>query len=374
MNDGNVYDSFGLMAGTSMDGIDVAWVKTDGKDYTELMGFMTVPYQDATVEAIRAVFNRRHRDEETDLTEKLVTDDHINAVEVAIKEFGHSADIIGFHGQTISHDPAQRFTWQIGDSQRLANSTGIQIIGDMRVADVQAGGQGAPLLPLCHRAFASEFEKPMAILNLGGVGNVTWLGEERHDIVAFDTGPANALINDLVKEKTGEEYDSDGKLAAAGTVHQDMVDDWLTNEYFSRPVPKSLDRNAWPVKRAYDLSLEDAVATLTAFTVQSVAKSFEYLPGKPKTVYVCGGGRHNKYIMAELSKALSCPVESVRKLDWNGDAVEAKGFAYLAVRSLLGLSITLPTTTGAPEPMTGGNTYNPSSGSDTGALRPAITK
>ena len=161
----------------------------------------------------------------------------------------------------------------------------------------------------------------------------------------------------MVKEKTGQDYDDEGALASAGTVHQDMVDDWLQHEYFSKAVPKSLDRDEWQIKRAYDLPLEDAVATLSAFTVQSVMKSFEHLPDIPKTIYVCGGGRHNKYIMTELNRLMPCLVESVEVLDWNGDAVEAKGFAYLAVRSLLGLALTLPTTTGAPEPMTGGKLY-----------------
>lgn len=219
------------------------------------------------------------------------------------------------------------------------------------------------------------FDKPLAILNLGGVGNITWLGQERHDILAFDTGPANALIDDLVKEKTDQPYDSEGALASAGQVHQNMVDDWMEHAYFSKAVPKSLDRDEWQVRRAYDLPLEDAVATLAAFTVQAVAKSFQYLPQMPKTVYVAGGGRHNKYLMAELSKALSCAVEPVEKLGWNGDALEAQGFAYLAVRSLKGLALTLPTTTGAPEPMTGGKLYKPELGSSSNsALRPAITR
>ncbi len=371
MSENKVYTAIGMMSGTSLDGIDLALVETDGKDFTKLKAFKTITYSDEARQKLKNVLGSRHANKETIEAEKLVTDAHIQAIE----DFGHQADIIGFHGQTILHDPSQRFTWQIGDAQKLANEVKIDVIADMRIADIKAGGQGAPLLPLCHRAFASDAARPIAILNLGGVGNVTWLGEERHDICAFDTGPANALIDDLVKEKTGKRYDSEGALASAGTVHQSMVDDWLTHEYFNKPIPKSLDRDEWLIKRAYDLNVEDAVATLSAFTVQSVQKSFEHLPKQPKTIYVAGGGRHNNYIMNELNKAMPCPVEPVEALDWNGDAVEAKGFAYLAVRSVLGLSLTLPTTTGIPEAMTGGKLYKPELGSSSNsALRPAITR
>ncbi|CAG0905087.1 unnamed protein product [Cyprideis torosa] len=353
MSENKVYTAIGMMSGTSLDGIDMALVRTDGKDFTKLEDFKTVPYSDEVRAKIKEVFGQRHASDKTAEVEKLVTAAHIQA----IKDFGHEADVIGFHGQTILHDPSQKFTWQIGCSKTLADATGMDVVGDMRIADIKAGGQGAPLLPLCHRAFASEAMRPIAILNLGGVGNVTWLGEERQDILAFDTGPANALIDDLVKEKTGKHYDSDGKIAKAGKVHQKMVDDWLNHKYFDRPVPKSLDRDEWQVARVYDLPLEDAVATLAAFTVQSVMKSFENLPAAPKAVYVAGGGRHNKYIMEELNRLMACDVEPVESLNWNGDAVEAKGFAYLAVRSLLGLALTLPTTTGVPKPMTGGVLY-----------------
>lgn len=353
MSENKVYTAIGMMSGTSLDGIDVALIQTDGKDFTELLDFKTIPYSDEIRESVRGVLGTRHANEAVDQAETLITQAHIQA----IKDFGHEADVIGFHGQTILHDPSQRFSWQIGKAQELANSAGIDVVADMRQVDIRAGGQGAPLLPLCHRAFASKAERPIVILNLGGVGNITWLGSAREDILAFDTGPANALIDDLVKTKTGKRYDSDGRLAKAGTVHQAMVSDWLQHEYFNRPIPKSLDRDEWEVKRAYDLSLEDAVATLAAFTVQSVAKSFKLLPDKPKAVYVAGGGRHNGYLMSELNKSLPCPVKPVEALDWNGDAVEAKGFAYLAVRSLLGLALTLPTTTGAPQPLTGGVLY-----------------
>ncbi len=353
MAENKVYTAIGLMSGTSLDGIDVALVRTDGMDSTELLDSCAFSYKESTREAIRKVFGSRYSSPEIVEVEKLVTLEHAQAVKGA----GFQADIIGFHGQTIIHDPSQKFTWQIGDSALLAQGTGIDVIGDMRQADVKAGGQGAPLLPLCHRSFASEVEKPIAILNLGGVGNITWLGKERTDILAFDTGPANALIDDLVKEKTGKSYDSDGRLAKAGTPNQGMIDDWLSHAYFKKPAPKSLDRDEWQVRRAYDLPLEDAVATLASFTVQSVFQSLELLPDKPRALYVAGGGRHNVYMMEKLQEKLGYGVKAVEDLGWNGDMLEAQGFAYLAVRSLLGLALTLPTTTGIAEPMTGGELY-----------------
>ena len=234
MAENKVYTAIGLMSGTSLDGIDAALIRTDGMDQTELLDFRLFPYSEALKEVVQGVFGHRHASDQTAEAERLITEAHIKAVQ----EFGHTADIIGFHGQTILHDPSQKLTWQIGKSAALAEAVGIDVIGDMRQADVKAGGQGAPLLPLCHRAFASDIEKPIAILNLGGVGNMTWLGKERTDILAFDTGPANALIDDLVKEKTGEPYDADGALAKAGKVHEDMLTEWLAHAYFKKTSTK----------------------------------------------------------------------------------------------------------------------------------------
>lgn len=350
MAEDKVYTAMGLMSGTSLDGIDLALVKTDGKDFTELLDFRMFPYEENVRTAVKGVFGSRYADEKTAEAERLLTDAHIQA----IKDFGHEAELIGYHGQTILHDPWQKFTWQIGDCARVAKETGINVVGQMRQADVIAGGQGAPLLPLCHRAFAANVEKPIAILNLGGVGNITWLGKERTDILAFDTGPANALIDDVVKERTDQDFDVDGAMAEKGKVNKKILKKWLAHEYFERPVPKSLDRDEWEIDDVKKMKTEDAVATLTAFTVQSIVQSFSHLPDTPKALYVAGGGRHNKKIMHDLAEYFSFEVLSVEALGWNGDGLEAQGFAYLAVRSQLGLALTLPTTTGVPEPMTGG--------------------
>lgn len=371
MSENKVYTAIGLMSGTSLDGIDVALVRTDGMDYTELLDFQLFEYAESVQNTIRNVLGSRHASSETAQATALLTDTHIAAVKAFMEGRDEKVDIIGFHGQTIMHDPSQRFTWQIGDSAKLAGETAIDVIGDMRMADVEAGGQGAPLLPLCHRAFASDVQKPIAVINLGGVGNITWLGEQRTDILAFDTGPANALIDDLVKKKTSERYDSDGRLAAAGKPNEKMIEGWIAHEYFKRPAPKSLDRDEWDVRAVYDLDLHDAVATLSEFTVRSILKSLELLPEKPRALYAAGGGRHNKFIMEQLNAALPYDVKSVEDLGWNGDGLEAQGFAYLAVRSLLGLALTLPKTTGVPEALSGGTLYK---AEENLAFRPATNK
>jgi len=371
MNEHKVYTVIGVMCGTSMDAIDLALVKTDGHSLCELLDFKSFDNDDNYKDPVRKVFKKTKIDDDILIAEKVVTDAHIKA----IHKTGWTTDLIGFHGQTITHMPENRFTWQIGDAQELANETKIDVIADMRMADVKAGGQGAPLMPICHRALLPSGERPVAILNMGGVSNITWIGEDETDILAGDVGPANALINDYMKHKTGKEYDEDGQLAASGTIHQDMVDEWLSHDFFKRSMPKSLDRDPWDVSAAYDLSLEDGAATITAFTVQSIVRSFEQFSSPTKNLYVAGGGRHNKYMMTALENVLSCHVHMAEDLGWNGDALEAQGFAYLAVRSLLGLSLTLPTTTGVPEAMTGGKLYKPELGSSSNsALRPAITR
>lgn len=335
-----VYRAIGLMSGTSLDGVDVALIETDGYEFVQAGPSVTLPYDAALRDRIRACFGKREYDENVRQVERDLTRRHVEA----IKALNVKADVIGFHGQTITHDPANRFTFQIGDAALLTKETGVGVVSDFRSADVKAGGQGAPFLPLYHRARAAKLKKPLAVLNIGGVANVTWIGKQ--DILAFDTGPGNALIDDAVLKSTGKNFDEDGALAAGGKIDDTVLKDLLAHEFFAQKPPKSLDRNAFVVNAD--------ISALTAFTVQSIKKAMDWFPEKPREWLVAGGGRRNVFMMKELQKVLEAPVRPVDFHGWNGDALEAEGFAYLAVRSLLKEPLSLPSTTGVPRPMTGG--------------------
>jgi anhydro-N-acetylmuramic acid kinase len=320
----------------------------------------------ATKEKIRACFGKRDvKDAKVKEAERLLTLKHAEVVKQLLGLPPHPSplpdgergkiDVIGFHGQTLIHDPAHYFTLQIGDGALLAKETGIDVVNDFRSADVKAGGHGAPFLPLYHQTRAETLKKPMAVLNIGGVANVTWVGEGK--ILAFDTGPGNALVDDFMLKRKGKYFDDEGKTAKAGKIHESIVQEFMKHPYFAMKAPKSLDRNNWNIKAVEHLSTEDGVATLSAFTVAAVKESLKLLPQNPVHWCVAGGGRYNQFMMEELQKSLIVPVTAVEKCGWNGDALEAEGFAYLAVRSLLKEPLSLPSTTGVPKPTAGG-TYN----------------
>jgi len=365
MGENKVYTAIGLMSGTSLDGVDCAVIETDGKGFVEPKGFVTIPYEPAEREVIRACFGiaERHSPRIKE-AEKLLTLKHIEAV----KRLGVSgADVIGFHGQTIYHAPGDGITVQIGDGDLLARTCGVDVIDDFRSADVKAGGEGAPLAPLYHaaRIRSAGVELPVVVLNIGGVANVTWIGEGENDIVAFDTGPGNALMDDWVKSRTGDAFDKNGALAGRGKAVQSLLDEWGAHEYFAKKPPKSLDRDQWDIaalgkvtKEMDSISTEDGAATLMRFTGDMIVQSVRHTPRAPKTWYACGGGRHNKVLMAYLFRMMAAHgygmVRTVENLGWDGDATEAECFAYLAVRSLMGLPLSLPGTTGVPKACTGG--------------------
>lgn len=350
----------GLMSGTSLDGIDAALVESDGESVRPTDAFWTEPYPAAMRARIRAVLGRADRDH-PDLVAvaTALTDRHADAVRALLRQEGLAAAeiaAIGFHGQTVHHDPARGLTVQLGDGARLAAALGIDVVDDFRSADMRAGGQGAPFAPAYHMARAAGLERPLAILNLGGVGNVTWLGT-RGEAMAFDTGPANALIDDLVAARTGGTCDQDGRLAAAGTARGARFAALLAHPYFSAPPPKTLDRNDFAGLVLDDLSLEDGAATLTALTVETVGLALAHLPEPPRRWLVTGGGRRNPTLMAALCARLRAPVEPVEAVGWNGDAVEAQAFGYLAARHLAGLPLSWPGTTGVALPQTGGRLH-----------------
>jgi anhydro-N-acetylmuramic acid kinase len=346
------------MSGTSLDGIDVAAIATDGRRHVVSGPALTIPYPEAFRDRLRSVLGGVGPRTGVSAVEAELTRLHAATIaQFRIKYPAVRIELIGFHGHTILHRPAERQTWQIGDGALLAQLTGVDVVADFRSADVAAGGEGAPLAPLYHAALAAYLPKPLAILNLGGVGNVTWIGPDENDILAFDTGPGNALIDDWVCSHTGQSADINGALARAGRISSDHVARFLANPYFNRPPPKSLDRDDFRDAAPHDFSLEDGAATLTEMTAAAVAAAGRHFPSPPLEWLVCGGGRHNPAIMAALSRLLSVPVKPVEAVGWNGDALEAQAFAYLAVRSVLGLPLSLPLTTGAPHPVCGGRPF-----------------
>ena len=354
--------ALGLMSGTSMDGIDVALLATDGNrelQHGPAAGFPYPPevrlrLRTALAEA-KALKRREDRpgglaDLERDLT--LLNAEAINRFLAANGIDPGSIDLVGYHGQTVLHDPARAVTVQLGDGALLARETGLDVVFDMRAADVAAGGQGAPLVPIYHRALAVQLAMlPAAFVNVGGVANVTWIGDR---IIAFDTGPGNALIDDWMLKHTGAAHDGDGACASRGRVDGDALTALLTNPYFGLLPPKSLDRNDFSAAPVAGLSLEDGAATLTAFTAASIAKAREHMPIEPRIWVICGGGRKNRTLMSTLAAHVPNAVVPAEALGLNGDFIEAEAWAYLAVRSVLGLPITYPDTTGVAQPMTGG--------------------
>jgi anhydro-N-acetylmuramic acid kinase len=363
---GKTMRALGLMSGTSMDGIDVALIETDGGDALQRGPACSYPYSDPFRAQLRAALaeaaglrRREERPGSLRLTEQYLTDLHAEAVTHFQQDYriaAESIDAVGFHGHTVLHAPERQLTVQIGDGPWLAQAIGIDVVYDLRAADVAAGGQGAPLAPIYHKALVARLPRPVAIVNIGGVANVTWISASlaQDQLVAFDTGPGNALIDDWMHKRTGKPCDADGACAAAGRVDEAALAEMLNNRYFAAPAPKSLDRNAFSADAVAQLSTEDGAATLTAFTAAAIAAARFHVREEPKTWVICGGGRKNKTLMSMLAEHVENAVVPAEAAGLDGDAIEAEAWAYLAVRSLQGWAITFPGTTGVPRPMTGG--------------------
>jgi anhydro-N-acetylmuramic acid kinase len=360
--------TIGLMSGTSLDGVDAAWLETDGRTVSAFGPSITLPYDRALRTDLRELL---------ELAPGLPADDarlvgvverltlfHVRAVEAV----GRTADLLGFHGQTILHQPHLRRTWQIGDAALLASRTGVPVAFDFRSADVAAGGQGAPLAPIYHAALAQNLPKPLAVLNIGGIANVTWIGNDG-SLVAFDTGPGNGLLDDWTSRHNDRPFDHDGSLARSGRPDLRVLDRLQSHPYFDLPPPKSLDRldfaSAVATSGLDDLSAADGAATLAAFTVRSIVRA--WLPGRPNRWLVCGGGRHNPVLMEGLERSLDVPVGPVEAMGWDGDGLEAQCFGFLAARVAIGLPLSFPGTTGAPHPLQGGRIVQPSGTVELGA-------
>lgn len=349
------------MSGTSLDGVDAALLRTDGEAIAEFGPALTLAYEPAFRERIRACLNEGPGNTAALSRELSVV--HADAVRALLRKAGLNAtDVawLGYHGQTLLHRPGEGRTWQVGDGALLATLTGISTVSDFRSADVAMGGQGAPLVPLYHAALAKHagLAPPLLVLNLGGVGNVTYIGSENeHDLIAFDTGPGNALIDDWMLRHTGKAQDENGAAAGKGVVNTERLARLLDHPYFNALPPKSLDRNDFTASAVEGLSVEDGAATLAAFTAAAVSRGLSHLPQRPLRCLVCGGGRHNATLMKLLTQHLNMPVESVEAVGWNGDHLEAEAFAFLAIRAVRGLPLSLPGTTGVRVPVSGGRVY-----------------
>jgi anhydro-N-acetylmuramic acid kinase len=330
--------SIGLMSGTSLDGVDCSIIETDGENYFEPIDNLYFPYHVEFQIKLRKLLDNY---DNWLLIEKELTVYHADCVKEILKKanLSRKVDIIGFHGQTILHDPQQSITWQIGNPHLLAKLTGINVISDFRRRDLANGGQGAPLMPIFHKCLAQK-ESNVAILNIGGVSNITYI--TNNIMIAFDTGPGNSLINDAMVKHYNKQFDDAGKIGLSGIVNYSILDQLLDDEFFKKSPPKSLDRNYFVKysKMFEKLKPEDMIATLTRFTVESINLGLKLLPNMPDKIYICGGGSRNITMMNWLQS-------SGKALDFKfpADFIEAQGFAYLAVRFLKFLPSSFPNTT-----------------------------
>lgn len=366
--------AIGLMSGTSVDGVDVALVETDGEDLVRPRGGRVYPYTEeqrailrrAALDAV-AIERRTERPGVLAEAEALTTRLHGDAVERFLAETGLApadVEVVGFHGQTVLHRPERALTVQLGDGAALARRLGIPVVYDLRAADMQAGGQGAPLVPIFHRAMAASagLAPPFAILNIGGVANVTFAGPDG-ELVGFDTGPGNGPLDDWVLAHTGCRFDQDGALSATGRPDEAVIARIMADPYFAAPPPKSLDRDWLKDILAPGMDLADGCATLADLTARTIASSRRFAPAEPACWVVAGGGTQNPDLMRRLRRALGVEVPVMTAGDlpggWSADLVEAQAFAYLAVRRVRELPITFPGTTGCRQPTIGGALARP---------------
>ncbi|MES2677441.1 MAG: anhydro-N-acetylmuramic acid kinase [Pseudomonadota bacterium] len=348
-----IYTAIGLMSGTSLDGIDVALIKSDGQKIISCDANKYYPYSPKIKNSLTKLINNKTtslleiKEIELEITQK-----HIAAVKDFLaknKIDKKDIDVIGFHGQTILHHPQKQITWQIGNAQMLASQTGIDVVADFRTKDLVFGGQGAPLVPIYHSALFADYKKPLLVLNIGGVTNLTYIkNQSAENLIAFDVCFGNAPLNDLIVKKTGKDFDKNGLLASSGKVNQDFVKAILALGYFKKQPPKSLDRNQFDmvIKKFSKLKMVDILASLVFVIGQAVNNSLKFLPEKPLQIIVCGGGRKNLAIMDNIKNATKIPTINIDDLEIDGDFVEAEAFGFLAIRNFLNLPISYPKTTG----------------------------
>jgi len=369
--------AIGLMSGTSMDGIDVAAIETDGVTVAARGPSLSVSYDapfrrrlDAGLGEAKAITERSQRPGDLADLERDITMRHASAVQQFLRAAPpewQRPDVIGFHGQTVLHRPADALTVQLGDGALLARETGIAVVNDMRANDMRHGGQGAPLVPVYHAAVARSLPEelahllPVVFVNIGGISNITFVPRDG-DPVAFDTGPGNALIDQWVMREGGMSFDEGGAIASNGLVDRAVVSRYLDNTYFLKRGAKSLDRLDFTLDAANGLSLADGARTLAAVSAEAILKACDLLPSLPKLWVLCGGGRKNPHIVGDMTTGAAkfgAKVIVAEEAGLDGDATEAEAWAFLAVRSLKGLPLTFPTTTGCDHAVSGGALNDP---------------
>jgi anhydro-N-acetylmuramic acid kinase len=357
--------AIGLMSGTSLDGVDVALIETDGKRVRAFGPSGYRPYTDRERGLLRQALTEAvslpQRDARPGIlreAERAVTLAHAEAVATFTAQNRitcEEIDIVGFHGQTVLHRPERQLTVQIGDASALAKAIHIPVMYDFRAADVAAGGQGAPFVPVYHRALAQSLQRegPIVVVNIGGVSNITYIDGD--DLIACDTGPGNALLDDFMHRVMCQRFDCEGRMAAQGVADEAWIAQGLEHPFFALPPPKSLDRNDFAALTLREMPPADAAATLTAFTVAAIARIVPLLPNVPKSWIISGGGARNLTMMRMLRERLApATVEAADALGWSANAIEAQAFGFLAARGMKGLPLSYPATTGVPIPMTGG--------------------
>lgn len=347
--------ALGLMSGTSLDGIDLGVIETDGKAIEKLGPFSTFPYSPHQQQYLRGLINGT---EDWEFGEIAVAQWHIDAIKKffgAHPELRHTIDVIGFHGQTVYHNPQGRITRAVGNAAQIAVTFGIDVVADFRSHDLAQGGWGAPLVPLFHQALAAQFSHPLMFLNLGGIANLTYV--DREHLLAFDVGPCNALLNDWIAQHTQDDCDRDGQYSQKGMIHNSIIRQYMSHTFFMLEPPKALDRKDFDCAPLEGLSCEDGAATLVGLTTECVHNAMRFLPHSPQALVLCGGGRRNPVLVSSLRGLFpeTYSIDDFMQVD--GDAIEAFAFGYLAVRSLQGLPLSYPTTTGCSQPVTGGALY-----------------
>ena len=356
--------TLGTMSGTSLDGIDLAMLLTDGRGSIRYGPKITYPYDQELITTVRTVFGQFEDSVYMSRAEQLITQAHITAIQGFLSSLPEDMqpELIGFHGQTVAHQPPSENqpgrTLQIGDGQAIADACGTVVVHDFRSADVAACGQGAPLVPIFQQAATQQLQRPTAIVNIGGVANITYIADDQ--LLAFDTGPGCALIDDWVRSHKAGGFDVDGNLAMQGNIDKQLLTKWLQHPYFRQPPPKALDRDHFKLclEDCAKLNLMDGAATLAAFTAKTIVLGLQHTPLTPYQVLISGGSRHNRFLLKTLQQLIKS-VSPIEAVGLDGDALEAQAFAYLAVRTLQGLPITFPETTGCKTATLGGQIAHP---------------